>query len=171
LGARADHSELMKVRQMMDELMWLQRSRVAWLKERDHNKKYFHRKAAHRAKKNIIKLKTEMEGMAWEFFKSLYMTYGNVSPEDLLQTFKLCISEDDNQGLCKPFSYNEISDALFQIGPLKAYGPDGFPGRFFQRNWSIMKPDIIRGVKNFETSHCDRTPSEMRGPSSRIWIG
>jgi hypothetical protein len=43
----------------------------------------------------------------------------------------------------------EFSDALFQIGPLKVPGPDGFPRRFFQRNWSMVKEDIIRGVRNF----------------------
>ena len=36
--------------------------------------------------------------------------------------------------LCAPFDDKEISDALFQIGPLKAPGPDGLPARFFQRN-------------------------------------
>ena len=29
----------------------------------------------------------------------------------------------------------DISDSLFQIGPLKAPGKDGFPARFFQWNW------------------------------------
>jgi hypothetical protein len=45
-------------------------------------------------------------------------------------------------------SEQEISDALFQIGPLKAPGPDGFPARFFQRNWSVIKSDIVRAVQN-----------------------
>lgn len=39
-------------------------------------------------------------------------------------------------------------DALFQIGPLKARGPDGFLARFFQRNWDLFK-DVIRAVKEF----------------------
>ena len=47
------------------------------------------------------------------------------------------------------FSDEEIGDALFQIGPLKAPGPDGFPARFFQRNWGLVKEDIIRAVKQF----------------------
>jgi hypothetical protein len=42
--------------------------------------------------------------------------------------FNLVISDDMNKDLCKPFLEEEISDALFQIGPLKASGPDGFPG-------------------------------------------
>jgi hypothetical protein len=34
------------------------------------------------------------------------------------------------------------------MGLLKAPGPDGFPTRFFQRQWEILKEDIIQAVKN-----------------------
>jgi hypothetical protein len=44
-----------------------------------------------------------------------------------------------NEDLMKEFTEKEISDGLFQIGPLKAPGPDGFPARFFQRNWAALK--------------------------------
>ncbi|XP_073353971.1 uncharacterized protein [Aegilops tauschii subsp. strangulata] len=43
----------------------------------------------------------------------------------------------------------EISDALFQIGPLKAPGCDGFPARFYQRNWATLKVDIVAAVQDF----------------------
>jgi hypothetical protein len=36
-----------------------------------------------------------------------------------------------NEHLCKDLTDLEIADALFQMGPLKAPGPDGFPARFF----------------------------------------
>jgi hypothetical protein len=38
---------------------------------------------------------------------------------------------------------------LFHIGPLKAPGPDGFPARFFQQNWGIMKEEITSAVREF----------------------
>jgi hypothetical protein len=46
-------------------------------------------------------------------------------------------------------SAKEIGDALFQIGPLKASRPDVFPARFFQKNWGVLKNDIVRGVQQF----------------------
>jgi hypothetical protein len=38
-----------------EEMMCLQMSHISWLKEGDRNTKFFHRKAATRAKKNTIK--------------------------------------------------------------------------------------------------------------------
>ena len=59
------------------------------------------------------------------------------------------MTDEDNVKLCALFSDKEISDALFQIEPLKAPGPDGFPARFFQRNWSTIKEDVLAAVKDF----------------------
>ena len=42
--------------------MWLQRSRIAWLKEGDRNTSYFHRQAARRARKNRIKKLKDSNG-------------------------------------------------------------------------------------------------------------
>jgi hypothetical protein len=54
-----------------------------------------------------------------------------------------------NHDLCRDFSDEEIGDALFQIGPLKAPVVDGFPARFYQRNWSTIKTQVINAVKLF----------------------
>ena len=40
-------------------------------------------------------------------------------------------------------------DALFQIGPLKSPGPDGFPARFFQRNLGTLKEGVLAAVRDF----------------------
>ena len=63
--------------------------------------------------------------------------------------WKTKVTDDMNRTLTKPFLAEEISDALFQIGPLKAPGPDNFSARFYQRNWEVLKEDVVKGVKDF----------------------
>jgi hypothetical protein len=82
----------------------------------------------------ITKDKKEMESLARSFFSDLYKAGPDVNPQALLQLYEPTISLEMNEMLCKEFSEQEIGDALFQMGPLKAPGPDGFPAKFFQRN-------------------------------------
>lgn len=92
--------------------------------------------------------------LASDFFKNLFARDVDTRPEGLLGLFEPVITDDINEELCRTFTDEEISDALFQIGPLKAPGPDGFPPRFFQRNWGILKNDVIRGVRQFFADVC-----------------
>jgi hypothetical protein len=72
----------------------------------------------------------EMKSMAQDFFVDLFMTDPKVCPPQVLCHVELKINELMNKDLCKEFSEKEISDVMFQMGPLKATGPDGFPARF-----------------------------------------
>jgi hypothetical protein len=72
-----------------------------------------------------------------------------VWPGDVTQLFQPKISDGMNDELCKEFTVEEISNTLFQIGPLKAPGPDGFLVRFFQKNWDLLRDDVVRAVKGF----------------------
>jgi hypothetical protein len=152
----ADLDELLE----KEEIRWRQRSRISWLRSGDRNTMFFHRKATSRQKKNKIdKLQNnsgevvsdtdKMESLATEFFKELYTSDLEVQPEIAVDLLKKKINDQTNEGLCADFTDDEISFALFQIGPTKAPGPDGFPASFFQRNWSTFKEDVIMAVKNF----------------------
>ena len=90
--------------------------------------------------------------MATSYFKEVYTKDPTLTPDSVLEGVLPKVSEAMNDRLCVPFSEEEVSNALFQIGPLKAPGTDGFPARFFQRNWSELKPQIIAAVLEFFVS-------------------
>ena len=45
--------------------------------------------------------------------------------------------------LNRPITNLEIEDTVFQLGPQKAFGPDGLPTFFFQHYWEIVKTDVF----------------------------
>jgi hypothetical protein len=65
----ADQREIRQATDQMNELLykeemlWLQRSSVTWLKEGDRNTKCFHQKAVWRARRNKIKRLKDNEGV------------------------------------------------------------------------------------------------------------
>ena len=166
---RSDHKAIVERKKILkemdelllkDEIMWKQRSCLNKMKWGDRNTKKFHRKATWRAKKNNISAikrrdgslsqdMDEIKGITNDFFKNLYSCVYVVNPSRIISLMKPLVTDQMNEDLCKPFSEQEISDALFQIGTLKAPGPDGFPARFFQRNWGLLKEDIVRAIQHF----------------------
>ncbi|KAL9679495.1 hypothetical protein QQ045_017358 [Rhodiola kirilowii] len=45
-----------------------------------------------------------------------------------------------------PFSELEVQDAIFQMYPTKAPGPDGFSSIFYQKSWRILKEKVTKAV-------------------------
>lgn len=43
----------------------------------------------------------------------------------------------------------EVEKASFSMGSLKAPGPDGSNGLFYQKNWETLKEDIYKMVQQF----------------------
>jgi hypothetical protein len=123
-------SEIQRTAARMDELlhreeiMWMQRSKISWLREGDRNTTFFHRKASARAKKNrITKLKLpdgtttysleKMKSSAKDFFYHLFERDQSVNPEQLLNILDAKVMTEMNLDLTRDFLDNEIGDALF----------------------------------------------------------
>lgn len=87
--------------------------------------------------------------MAAQYFENLFIKDEGVNPAEIIDLFQVKITEEMNNDLCKPYTPEEIRDALFQIGPLKAPGPDGYPARFFQRNWPLVKDEVVQAMQKF----------------------
>ena len=134
--SRNDHSaglERKKILAEMDELLikeemlWKQRSRLDKIRGGDRNTNYFQRKASWRSKKNHISALRkedgcltenleEMKGITNSFFKQLYSCDDSVDPSHIISLVNPLVSDDMNEELCKPFTDQEISDALFKLG-------------------------------------------------------
>lgn len=51
-----------------------------------------------------------------------------------------------NSKLIASIEEKEVKEALFQMFPTKAPGPDGFPAHFFQRYWELCGKEITSVV-------------------------
>jgi hypothetical protein len=136
-----------------EEIMWKQRSRIQWLAAGDKNTRFFHLRASRRRKKNKInQLKKEngvvtedvmeMSRMVTSFYKELYTTEGTEEMDEVLNSVPRKVTPEMNSQLLIPFEEKEVKEALFQMFPTKAPGPDGFPVHFFQRHWEVCGEEV-----------------------------
>jgi hypothetical protein len=63
--------------------------------------------------------------------------------------------DEENADLIRPFSEEEVKYALFQMERNKAARPDGLPVEFFQKNWSVIKSDMMALFKEFREGEMD----------------
>jgi len=128
-----------------EELMWKQRARIEWLRSGDKNTRFFHLRASMRRRKNlVVKLKKsdgqltedpgEMVTMVTNFYKTLYMTEGIENMEAVLTTVPVKVSVEMNNQLLAAIKVSEAKEALFQMFPTKAPGPDGYLAHFFRKH-------------------------------------
>lgn len=112
-----------------------------------------------RQRNQLLKLK--IDGDSWlttaheinhelrNFFQSLFQSDGPPDMEEALSVVSPAITSSMNSTLIRPVSSEEIELAVFQLGALKAPGPDGYPGLFYQSYWGIVKESTVAAVKRF----------------------
>lgn len=143
-----------------DEAYWHQRSRVRWLNSCDKNNKFFHLSTIQRRQRNKIKMIKTSSGEWLDndsdiaqgftgYFKSLFSSEGSRDWSTVLNCVNQRVSSEMNNDLLSPISVEEVKAAVFQLGGLKAPGPDGFSGTFYQSYWEVVGSILSSATSDF----------------------
>lgn len=138
----------------------MQRSRVTWLRDGDANTKFFHQSTLQRRRRNkVLKIKDEeghwvenpcrVRQLVDDHFIQIFSSGGSLNWGELLDCIRPCVTAEMNESLLQPVSEVEIKDAALKIGGLKAPGPDGFQGIFYQSFWDSVRVDVVNLVNVF----------------------
>uniref|UniRef100_A0A2N9GCH6 Reverse transcriptase domain-containing protein n=1 Tax=Fagus sylvatica TaxID=28930 RepID=A0A2N9GCH6_FAGSY len=98
--------------------------------------------------------KEELGGLVNHYFQNLF-TSSNPSGMGINQVVNLVdlvVIADMNQWLMREFDASEVRQALFQMHPTKAPGPDGISAIFFQTYWHIVGHDFTSAILDFLNS-------------------
>ncbi|XP_057249396.1 uncharacterized protein LOC130590838 [Beta vulgaris subsp. vulgaris] len=141
------------------EAYWYLRSRVSEVRDGDRNTNYFHHKASQRRSRNKMKGLYDEEGVWQEdedkleeivvsYYSKLFSSTEPRVPDTqrVLQHMGRCVSHEMNMELTKPYTKVEIFEALQQMHPCKAPGPDGIHALFFQKFWHIVGDELSEFV-------------------------
>lgn len=142
-----------------EELMWFQRSRCNWLKWGDQNTKFFHTSAVIRRKKNTIDgLKDE--GGDWIFDQAAIRNMTRAFYTDLFRKDTHCtdilstatsfhrLSNLELAAFSAMVSPEEVKRATFDLGALKAPGPDGIQAFVYHKFWDAIGESLCALVHN-----------------------
>jgi hypothetical protein len=139
-----------------------QSARIKHVKEGDANTRFFHLRANGRRRKNFIERLSCGNGWALshndkqiliqDHFESI-MT----DPPPRTRDFSWAhfqFPTTDFSSFDKPFTYEEIWQAIRQMPQNKAPGPDGFTGLFFRACWETIRADIVAAVNSVYNLRC-----------------
>ncbi|GJZ76993.1 reverse transcriptase [Tanacetum coccineum] len=151
-----------KIKELLtrEEVMWKQRCRVQWLREGDKNTRFFHTRATSQNKRNsILRLKDE-DGRWVEnednicdsvsaYFVNLFSSSSPQDCDSVVEDIGQSLTENDILSLEKHATTDEVYDALMQMAPTKAPGPDGMSALFFQKFWVFVGTTVMNMVSSF----------------------
>ena len=86
------------------------------------------------------------EKLILDYFKSIYNSNQATSFDESLDAVEERMTPEMNEELQKEFKAVEVLNALKQMHPTKAPGPDGMSPIFYQKYWNIVGPSVTNCV-------------------------
>ena len=87
-----------------------------------------------------------VSAMLVDFYSQLFSSSNPHNLDRILSGVQPVVSDDMRADLDKPFSSEEVGQAIREMAPLKAPGPDGMPPLFFQTYWTEVGMDVTQAV-------------------------
>ncbi|XP_071714401.1 uncharacterized protein [Rutidosis leptorrhynchoides] len=145
----------------LNDLDFLQKSRVKWDVEGDENSKFFHSSLKH--KRRTQQIQGLLVDGIWiddpniikaNFFDSFKVKFEEVKSGAKFGTIELnyILSDDEALWIEHDIEDLEIKRAVWDCGSDKAPGPDGISFRFIKRFWDILQIDFYRDIRGIFNS-------------------
>lgn len=142
----------------MEKIMWCQKSRIQWLKERDQNTKFFHKMTSIRRsinhihslrigddiEENVEVIKAYTEKYFMKQFREDMPLRPKVDGLSLPQ-----LGEDQAVRLERPFDEEKVKKVVRILDGDKVPRPDGFTIAFYKACWEVIKEDLMLVFHDF----------------------
>jgi len=143
--------------QTQHSIQW-QKSRLNWLKEGDANSKFFHGYTSNRRRHNAINMVSvdgvSVEGVhniraaVFNHFSNHFKVAGANRPSVAGLPFRR-LTHGEAGNLTKPFSLEEVHQAVRDCDSYKSPGPDGICLGFIKEFWDLLQDDFMRFMEEF----------------------
>ena len=90
----------------------------------------------------------EISKILVDYYQNLFTSALPSNLEEVLMAVPTVITDEQNTMLAVEFVKTEVEEAIQQMAPLKAPGPDGLPPLFYQKFWPSIGEDVSKAVLN-----------------------
>lgn len=143
-----------------EELHWFQKSREEWIVSGDRNTRFYHTATIVRRSRRkvegltndqgtLVTNKDEIKDMMMHYFTNLFRKDENCDVTMAPRGGFPILSQDVKNDILKDLNDVDIRNAVMEMAPLKAPGPDGFHAIFYQKLWNIVGKTVVDMAMGF----------------------
>ncbi|CAM8972135.1 unnamed protein product [Rhodiola kirilowii] len=135
------------------------KAKAQWVADGDRNTTLFHAMIKARRAKNRARIETPegtfiedrivIGNLAHDHFKEVLGGFSVCPPNNAFYNIAPDIKDEDNDRLTTIPDDEEIHQAIKNLNPSSAPGPDGFSGHFYLHCWQIIRMDLVRAIRAF----------------------